>query len=105
VKTVVEQFQGFSAPAEIWEPEIFRPRLRYYDPTQLRQLMGNGEATCVGRGSGKSTWILRGGGSTLPPVSIDECSSSAKRVYDILQSSGALFLTDLREELICLFRN
>jgi ATP-dependent Lhr-like helicase len=99
VKTVVEQFQGFSAPAEIWEPEIFRPRLRYYDPTQLRQLMGNGEATCVGRGSGKSTWILRGGGSTLPPVSIDECSSSAKRVYDILQSSGALFLTDLREEI------
>jgi ATP-dependent Lhr-like helicase len=99
VKTLVEQFQGFNAPAEIWESEIFRPRLRYYAPAQLRRLIGNGEAACVGRGSGKSTWIMRGGGSVLPSASVDACSSSARRVYDVLQSSGALFLSDLREEV------
>lgn len=114
---VLDQLEGFEAPAAAWEQEILPARIQDYDPAWLDLL-------CL---SGRVTWLRR----TPPPAAsprrikpapvratpvalvsranLDvwcspgdptrleepELSSAASRVRDVLRASGACFFMDL----------
>ena len=53
---VIEQLEGFEAPAAVWEDSIFPARLRAYDPSWLDTL-------CL---TGRVVWLRRTGPTTAP---------------------------------------
>lgn len=100
VRLLLEQFQGFAVPSEIWEPEILRTRMQRYDSEMLRSLTRSGEFFCIGGESGRSQWIARGDGNIFLPVpdeSTTEVSAHADDILTFLKQNGASFLSDIRE--------
>ena len=111
---VIEQLEGFEAPAAAWEESIFAARLRGYDPSWL-------DTVCL---TGRVVWLRRTGSSTSRsgtttatriafidrrhlaawrPAGVDEdpealaaMSSRARRVREILRTGGAQFFDDLK---------
>jgi ATP-dependent Lhr-like helicase len=111
---VVEQLQGFHAPAGAWEREILPARVSAYDPASLDELCLQGEvawgrlatnadpeelprrrnaptrnasiALTLRRDLG---WLAAAGGGHAP------LSPSAQALVDVLERTGALFLADL----------
>ena len=111
---VIEQLEGFEAPAAAWEDSIFTARLRGYDPSWL-------DTVCL---TGRVVWLRRTG-STAPragtttatrvafidrrhlaawrPAGVDKdpealaaMSSRARRIREILRTGGAQFFEDLK---------
>ena len=111
---VIEQLEGFEAPAAAWEDSILTARLRGYDPSWL-------DTVCL---TGRVVWLRRTG-STAPragtttatrvafidrrhlaawrPAGVDEdpealaaMSSRARRIREILRAGGAQFFDDLK---------
>jgi ATP-dependent Lhr-like helicase len=116
---VLEQLQGFEAAAGVWETEVFRRRLRQYDPAWLDALCHAGEvawlrltprgcddlvvapsAAAPSRATPTAVvlradlrWLLaaaRGGEETDPSV-----SGATAEVIEVLRVRGASFATDL----------
>ena len=113
---VIEQLEGFEAPAAAWEESIFAARLRGYDPSWL-------DTVCL---TGRVVWLRRTGpsapraGTTTAtriafidrrhlaawrPAGVDEdpealaaMSSRARRVREILRTGGAQFFDDLKAQ-------
>jgi ATP-dependent Lhr-like helicase len=114
VSAVVDQLQGFEAPAAAWEAEILAARVSDYDSGWL-------DALCL---SGRFTWLRlspgspgRNGGRTSPPVrstpvtllrrgdlpdwlglvenAEQRLSGMATRVLQCLDREGACFFDDL----------
>ena len=114
LSAVVDQLQGFEAPAAAWEAEILAARVSDYDSSWL-------DALCL---SGRFTWLRlspgnlgRNGGRTSPPVrstpitllrrselpdwlalaetAQKRLSATATRVLQCLDSQGACFFDDL----------
>lgn len=102
VRTVIEKLQGYVLPSELWEAEIFRNRIRYYDGAAIRSLALRGEIVCVGANAGKSFWVERGEGNYFlaeKETLMEKLSPSSQKVYNMLKQNGASFLSDIREEI------
>ncbi|HEX7334923.1 MAG TPA: DEAD/DEAH box helicase [Pyrinomonadaceae bacterium] len=125
LKAIIEQLEGFEAPAAAWEGELLPARMVEYDPAWLDALclsgevvwarltplsrsaaVENGERT---RGSGpvRNTPIalLRRKNFALwssvfpqpAPTTTSEFSTTTQTVYDYLTTRGASFFTDIVE--------
>ncbi len=93
-------FEGCALSSDLWESEIFRPRIEHYHGTMLRQLTQRGEFFCIGTLSGRSQWIARGNGSffsTGQSGALEGLSKQAREIHEYLKENGASFLSDLRE--------
>lgn len=125
VRAIIDQLEGFEAPAAAWEGELLPSRLVEYDPAWLDALCLSGEvvwgrlttpvrtvsdnAADKPRGAGpvRNTPIalLRRKnfamwGSVFPPLTItteNEFSTTTQVVYDYLKNRGASFFTDIVE--------
>ena len=125
VRAIIEQLEGFEAPAAAWEGELLPSRLVEYDPAWLDALCLSGEVVWVrltppvraanengadrprGAGPVRNTPIalLRRKNfalwsSVFPPLSMtaeNEFSTTTQVVYDYLKSRGASFFSDIVE--------
>jgi ATP-dependent Lhr-like helicase len=118
---LIEQLEGFEAPAAAWEGEIFPSRLLEYNPGWLDALCLSGEVVW-GRltpgSSPKNGDKIRGSGpvrstpiallrrkdfalwnSAFPRPSVEDLtfSTTTQAVYDHLRSRGASFFNDIVE--------
>jgi ATP-dependent helicase Lhr and Lhr-like helicase len=104
-RQMLDQMIGLALPQEVWEPEVFAPRMRPYDSRILRRLAQSGELFCAGTETGKISWFWRGEGSyylddAQEPAVVEALSHTAKELLAILSKRGALFLSDLRTETV-----
>ncbi|HEY3579155.1 MAG TPA: DEAD/DEAH box helicase [Pyrinomonadaceae bacterium] len=125
VRAIIDQLEGFEAPAAAWEGELLPSRLVEYDPAWLDALCLSGEVVWArltppvrtvsdnaadkprGAGPVRNTPIalLRRKNFTLwssvfPPLTIateNEFSTTTQVVYDYLKTRGASFFTDIVE--------
>ena len=123
VKTVIEQLEGFEAPAAAWEGELLPSRVVDYDPSWLDALCLSGEVVWARltppirtgdsldktRGSGpvrntpiallkRKNFALWNG--LFPPAkdqTQSQYSSTTQIVFDYLSDRGASFFTDIVE--------
>ncbi|MBN2093019.1 DEAD/DEAH box helicase [candidate division KSB1 bacterium] len=105
--TVIEQLQGLSLPAEIWENEIFSKRIDDYKPEWLDQLCRQGDVVWFGTASGgrelgNITFAFR---EDLPKFlalkqinTSNETNENMLLIREVLQKKGALFLNDIAIE-------
>ena len=111
---VIEQLEGFEAPAAAWEDSIFAARLRGYDPSWLDTLCltgrvvwlrrtgssapraGTTTATRVGFIDRRHLAAWRPAGTDEDPEALAAMSSRARRVREILRTGGAQFFDDLK---------
>ena len=49
---VIEQLEGVSLAAQIWESSVFSTRVRGYHPSMLDELIASGDVIWVGEGAG-----------------------------------------------------
>ncbi|HLA09730.1 MAG TPA: DEAD/DEAH box helicase [Pyrinomonadaceae bacterium] len=122
VRAIVEQLEGFEAPAAAWEGEILPSRLVEYDPAWLDALCLSGEvmwARLTPPTGQRSVEVkTRGSGpvrttpialitrqnfslfSSLFPVPTEELNFSTvtQSVYECLRDRGASFFTDIVAE-------
>ncbi len=100
INEVIEQLQGVSLPAEIWEREILLRRVRGYTREHLSNLTSTGTVVWTGSGNGKLKCVLRGEGSVFlnPPTDENQrnLSESSQRVLAYLRQNGASFFSDIR---------
>ena len=125
LKAIIEQLEGFEAPAAAWEGELLPARMVEYDPAWLDALCLSGEVVWArltrlsrsaavesgerSRGSGpvRNTPIalLRRKNFALwssvfpqpAPTTTSEFSTTTQMVYDYLMTRGASFFTDIVE--------
>ena len=123
VRAIIDQLEGFEAPAAAWEGELLPSRLIEYDPAWLDALCLSGEVVWArltppvrtvsdnaadkprGAGPVRNTPIalLRRKNfglwsSVFPPLTImteSEFSTTTQVVYEYLQHRGASFFTDI----------
>jgi ATP-dependent Lhr-like helicase len=112
---VIEQLEGFEAPAAAWEADILPARMARYDPAWLDGLCATGRMTWTrlsppgsraesarGLSPVRSTPIalvtrarLPAIGRFAPPAAAVSTSSEARSIHDALASRGALFFDEL----------
>ncbi|HEX5888052.1 MAG TPA: DEAD/DEAH box helicase [Pyrinomonadaceae bacterium] len=125
VRAIIEQLEGFEAPAAAWEGELLPSRLVEYDPAWLDALCLSGEVVWarltppVRSASDGNADRPRGAGpvrntpiallrrknfalwsSVFPPLTTtagNEFSTTTQVVYDYLKHRGASFFTDIVE--------
>ena len=111
---VIEQLEGFEAPAAVWEDSVFPARLRGYDPGWLDTLCLTGRVVWLRRtgppasraGTTNATRVAfidrrhlaawRPAGVNEDPEGLAAMSSRARRVREILRTGGAQFFDDLK---------
>ena len=106
--TAVRQLYGLARPADAWEREYLRARVKDYDPETISRLCASGEAVWVGSsatGSEDSAAMLaqlrfvrRGSARawvTIPANTEPTLSENARRVLQTLREEGASFFDDL----------
>jgi len=122
LRRVLDQLEGFEAPAASWEGDIFSSRLKNYDHTWMDTLCLSGSAvwgrfrTSNSNGGKKSSPIK------TTPITIvkranldvwknigrahennfDNLSHAAKKVFDFISSSGASFFGEIVPGSKCL---
>ncbi|APP74429.1 ATP-dependent DNA helicase [Xanthomonas vesicatoria ATCC 35937] len=109
---VVEQLEGFEAPAVLWESEVLPARVRDYQPAWLDELCTAGRTTWarLRPGGGRSGAALRATPIVLLPRreaqrwsglarAADDAplGSRAQRVVEVLQQQGALFFDEIAD--------
>ena len=124
VRAIIEQLEGFEAPAAAWEGELLPSRLIEYDPAWLDALCLSGEVvwarlTPPVRSSDANGDRPRGAGPVrntpiallrrknfalwssvfppLPTTAENEFSTTTQVVYEYLKHRGASFFTDIVE--------
>jgi ATP-dependent Lhr-like helicase len=123
VRAIIEQLEGFEAPAAAWEGELLPSRLVEYDPAWLDALCLSGEVVWarltppVRTASDNGVERARGAGpvrntpiallkrknfalwsSVFPLLAAEnEFSTTTQVVYDYLKYRGASFFTDIVE--------
>ncbi len=120
VRAIIEQLEGFEAPAAAWEGEILPARLVEYDPAWLDALCLSGEvmwARLSPPAQPKNGDVKRGSGpvrttpialisrknfslfNSLFPTRTEELTFSTvtQAVYEYLINRGAVFFTDIVE--------
>ncbi|GJM17048.1 MAG: ATP-dependent DNA helicase [Thermodesulfobacteriota bacterium] len=122
LRKVLDQLEGFEAPAASWEGDIFSARLKNYDHTWMDTLCLSGSAVW-GRfrientnGSKKSspikttpiTIVKRSNLDTWKNISrasennLEDLSNNAKKVFDFISSKGASFFEEIISGSKCL---
>ena len=121
VAALIDQLEGFEAPASAWEGEILPARMADYDPTWLDALCLSGRVVWArltapknGTDRAKASGPVRTTpisllnrkdavlwNSLFPGTATEDVllSSSAQAVYDFLSARGASFFADLVEGL------
>ena len=116
VAAVVEQLEGFEAPAPAWEADILAARISDYDSSWLDALCLSGRATWLRLSAGAAA---KNGGRALSPIrstpvallprarvsrwlgladtSSPKLSAAATKVLDCLDTRGACFFGDLED--------
>jgi ATP-dependent Lhr-like helicase len=106
----VRQLYGLARPAEAWERDYLRVRVRDYDAEAITRLCASGEAIWIGGGSGAAR--PEDGGSSLVQLRfvrrgtarawLDDAENvapvlteNAERVLQALRAEGASFFDDL----------
>ena len=105
---ILEQFEGYSAPAGAWESDLLPARLRGYDPSWLDRACRSGKTVWARLASSGKGATLRGTPIVLlprarlplwrslaPTVQPQELSMRAQKVEQTLASQGAMFFDDL----------
>ncbi len=102
VERVLEQLQGFAAPASLWENEILPRRVKNYQPPWLDRVLGNGDWLWRAQGTGRDEPRVAFFGQDFPVGSLVEphsallsLSVTEQTVLDLLTQHGASFATDL----------
>ena len=106
---ILEQFQGITLPAKIWENEIFARRITDYSPTWVDELCQSGEIVWVGskfgnKGGLNISFIFRENlpyfhfTSTPEKSDIKKAEKNISNVRETLKKLGACFVTDLSME-------
>ena len=112
---VIDQLEGFEAPAAAWEDSILAARLRGYDPTWLDTLCLTGRVVWLRRTGSSGP---RAGATTATRIAfidrrhlaawrpaaeagddgqaLGALSSRARRIRELLHAGGAQFFDDLR---------
>jgi ATP-dependent Lhr-like helicase len=125
VRAIIEQLEGFEAPAAAWEGELLPSRLAEYDPAWLDALCLSGEVVWARltppiRSSDEGGEKRRGGApvrntpiallrrknfalwrsvfpSAAQPVKESDFSTTTQIVFEYLQDRGASFFSDIVE--------
>ncbi|SED97954.1 DEAD/DEAH box helicase [Pseudomonas coleopterorum] len=105
---ILEQFEGYSAPAGAWESDLLPARLRGYDPSWLDRACRSGKTVWARLASSGKGTTLRGTPIVLlprarlplwrslaPKVQPQELSMRAQKVEETLAAQGAMFFDDL----------
>ena len=117
LRAVLEQLEGFEAPATAWEDAILPARLRAYDPDWLDTLCLTGRVTWLRRtappesraaatAATRIAFMDRGHVAAWRPPASDgtsdgktaSLSSCARRVHTMLRDRGAQFFDDLKHQ-------
>ena len=117
LRAVLEQLEGFEAPAAAWEDAILPARLRGYDPGWLDTLCLTGRVTWLRRtappesraaatAATRIAFMDRGHVATWRPATSNgtsdgetaSLSSCARRVHTMLRDCGAQFFDDLKRQ-------
>jgi ATP-dependent helicase Lhr and Lhr-like helicase len=100
LEIVLEQLQGFAAPATWWETEILPRRIQDYRPAWLDDLLGRGEWVWRSAGTAgdepRIAFLPRDFQGGLAEVQAEgELAPAEREVLDALRRHGASFATDL----------
>ena len=105
VPLVLEQLQGFAAPAELWEAEILPRRVRDFRPAWLDETLAQGgwtwRAEADGKGDPRVALVPRDFAGRWPepdPEARAEPTAAEARVLDLLTRRGALFADEVARE-------
>ena len=117
LRAVLEQLEGFEAPATAWEDAILPARLRGYDPGWLDTLCLTGRVTWLRRtappesraaatAATRIAFMDRGHVVVWRPATSNgtsdgetaSLSSCARRVHTVLRDRGAQFFDDLKRQ-------
>jgi ATP-dependent Lhr-like helicase len=103
VGLVMEQLQGFAAPADLWESDLLPRRVRDYRPAWLDETLAAGgwlwRAQGDGRGAPRVAFVPRDFAGPWPASEAEGPPSEAEtQVFDRLAWRGAGFATDLARE-------
>jgi ATP-dependent Lhr-like helicase len=102
---VIEQLDGYAAPASAWESLILPARLADYAPSTLDRLLASGEVVWCGRGGvGADLWVSfhlsESASLTLPSPADDPADGSLDlQVLDAIRVQRAAFLRDVVDAL------
>lgn len=100
VGLVLEQLQGFSAPADLWESEILPRRVRDFRPAWLDDLLSSGGWLWRADGNGKApprvAFVPRDfPGTWLAREEERELTEAESAILSVLTTRGASFAADL----------
>ncbi len=103
VGLVLEQLQGFAAPSDLWESEIFPRRIRDYRSSWLDEALAGGEWTWRARdeskGAPRVAFVTREFPGTWPVSEASDLNEVEERVLNYLTERGASFPLDLARAL------
>jgi ATP-dependent helicase Lhr and Lhr-like helicase len=105
VEVVLEQLQGFAAPAASWEKEILPRRVKGYRPAWLDDVLGQGawlwSAMGTPRDDPRVAFFLREfEGRSDTATAAAELSADEQTLIDLLAQCGASFATDLARRAV-----
>ena len=100
VEEVLEQLQGYAAPALLWESELLPRRIKDYRPAWLDEVLARGtwfwRAEGAGREEARVAFFSRDfKGYSIPPISFEEMAAPEALILDLLDRHGASFTVDL----------
>lgn len=99
VGQVLEQLQGLSVPAELWESEVLPARIGDYRPSWLDDALAAGswwwQAASEGRSEPKVAFLARSFPPRQAPPDAPPLGPDALTVLETLGRLGACFATDL----------
>lgn len=122
LRKVVDQLEGFEAPAASWEGDIFSSRLKNYDHTWMDTLCLSGSAMWGRFRTGKTNGRKKSSPIKTTPITIvkrnnldmwknidkasdnnlENLSNSGKKVFDFISSRGASFFEEIISGSKCL---
>ena len=100
VEAVLEQLQGYAAPASLWESELLPRRIKDYRPAWLDEVLARGtwfwRAEGAGREEPRVAFFSREfPGFSLRAAPAEELPAPGGLILDLLDRHGASFTVDL----------
>jgi ATP-dependent Lhr-like helicase len=102
LRSVLEQLEGLSLPAELWEQTVLPSRVKDYQGRWLDELIQGGEWLWLGHGTDKTdiAFIVREHLAQHSRPTVDEAfPASTDAVYEHLRQHGASFLLDVAQQV------
>src|SRR5699024_11193675 len=100
VAVVLDQLNGFTAPAQVWESAILPARVTDYQPAMLDELLATGEFVMVGAADQSVAFHhVDTVDLTLPVPTVDERTTVHQLIVEALTGSGGWFYSALAAQL------